>query len=909
VRFVSAIRSKPALIVGSILVVVFFTITKGWAVALRSDGNEMLLALFRFFHPATSKEPGRWLTMEGVVLLTGFAGATMVSAAFSGRGLGHIGDTWSAIRAGGWRPMLWALLIGSHGWNVLGLFLAFGGGPGRDHGIMSQILSLLWYVAPVGSVYCAARLLFGRGAWRIDPWLGYITAAAASFGIAWTGILLSGLGDSVPFAGAFGAGNMASGITHVSTLALGCIATWTGRVLARQRESAMLGLRPLTPAVPLLTSGAVLGVALAKLYLLGFRTQSLSAGQIASYVALLGLFAAAMALNLAHTAAQIAPAAATGSVPAALPRTGLLRRAGAALAAGRFWRDFFLSLAITIVLLGMAYMTVGQTPLLAAAFIMPLIILGFLIGPIVMFVIGVLRGRPGFAAAPVLLLVAAFGYRYANQVEAAQQAASAVNKAAALNVYPFAAPSRQHDLVVIEGDYDSRADGHCQDVCQQILLSGRYAVAYAEPESGQWRRYRLAHGTDFCRQPAQVESYLQMIAWRRLDTCLAITREAPGQNALIIRDGYALDLAVEQQLPKGLQGSVMEFHERIDGRDRLLGRVVTGFVQAPLLSNKPSTETALQLSGAAFYAAALSLPLTDQLSRGDGDPAALVAAYESLFDDPTVGNQARDYFRGFGGKTEAEVAPKRAAILRFWQSNDPRLIKLGLASLSAIKSRGLEFAKPFVTQYLASNDPVVMQAAVSALHAFDKDLEFAKPALADLILSDRIAGYADDFDSLIGILRILPGGFAPDARSRAKTQLDSRPDLADGRLLAVLAILARGDARTRQEAVDWILAQQGDDLERAVAAVALKYDALTAGSSARFWTKQEIEQLIARGPSVSNDGLIPYVRALQHQVEGRELRPMLRDLLERRAAALDDGSAADQKLAKKMRNAARGIRD
>ena len=69
-----------------------------------------------------------------------------------------------------------------------------------------------------------------------------------------------------------------------------------------------------------------------------------------------------------------------------------------------------------------------------------------------------------------------------------------------------------------------------------------------------------------------------------------------------------------------------------------------------------------------------------------------------------------------------------------------------------------------------------------------------------------------------------------------------------------------------------------------MAAVAHKYDALGAASSVRFWTKQEIEQLIARGPSVSNKGLIIYVRALEHQMEGRELRPMLKDLLEDRAA-------------------------
>ena len=831
----SSIRSKPALIVGGVLLLLFFLITKGWTLALRPDSGELLRTLFRFFHPAVTKEPVRWLAMEGAVLLLGLAGATIAGIALSGRWLGRTGTVWPAVRAGGWRPALWAILIGCHGWSVLSLLSIFGDGYGRRDTGLSQVLWLLWYVAPVGSVYCAARLLFGRGVWRVDPWIGYVTAAAASFGIAWNGIMLGGLGDMVPLVGAFGGGKVASGITQLSSLALGCTAAWTGLVLARRRETAMLGLRSIAPALHLLIGGTVLGVALTKLHQIDFMTRSLSAGQTAIYVALLALFAIAMALGLANAAVQVVPASEADGSMEATPRPGLLRRAGAALVAGRFWRDLFLSLAITIGLVGVAYMTVGQTPLLAAAFIMPLIIFGLLIGPIVMFVIGILRGRPGFAAAPVVLLVALLGYRHANQVEAAQDAKTAVDEAAALNVYPFAAPSRQHDIVVIEGAYDSRADGNCQAVCQQILLSGRYAVAYAEPESGQWRIYRLAHGADFCRQPAQVESYLQMTASRRLDTCLALTREAPRQNALVIREDYALDLPIEQQLPKGLQGSVMEFHERIDGKDRLLGRIVSGIVQAPLLSNKEPTKTALQLSGAAFCAAALELPLTEQWPRGDGDPAAVVATYESLFDNPMVGNQARDHFRGFDGKTEAEVAPKRAAILRFWQSSDPQLIKLGLGSLHSIKNRGLDFAKPFVAQYLESDDPVVMQAAVSALHAFDQDLDFAKAPLADLILSERIASYTDrNIDSLTGILKVLPGSFAPDARALAKAQLDSRPDLAGGRLLAVLAVVSRGDAQTRQEAVDWIFAQQGDDLERAMAAVAHEYDALGAASRVRF---------------------------------------------------------------------------
>jgi hypothetical protein len=90
---------------------------------------------------------------------------------------------------------------------------------------------------------------------------------------------------------------------------------------------------------------------------------------------------------------------------------GFFHGALAQLADARFWADLTLSFIITVVLIGVAFAVVSQVPVIVAPFLLPLIMFGLLIGPIAVFVISVLRGRAGFATAPVLIFLALAGYR------------------------------------------------------------------------------------------------------------------------------------------------------------------------------------------------------------------------------------------------------------------------------------------------------------------------------------------------------------------------------------------------------------------------------------------------------------------------------------------------------------------
>lgn len=902
-----AIRSAPALIVGVILLTAYLAATQLLS-GLGRGAGPAFMAILNILTPGFAKYPVQALVAEGGKQAVAIAGLILVGIGVSGGTfLTRLARLSSFVSQGLWRPAIWYFLAGSF---ALTLIIGFAiGSPflSQSGSSLLQIIAVLGYVSPLAGVYCAARLLFGRARWPTDTWIGYIGAGAALFGLSWRIIAVVGIDDYLPN---LGGGGTRSIISLLPGLAIGCAAAWTGLTLARKGAAAMRGQRNYLAALYPLLAAMVLSGAVTRLGYVDFFMRTHSAGLAFAYVAIFIVSALAALLCLVDGVLSSAPQAIASPAPQpnSQPRAPLLASVRAGFSAGRFWVDFGVSFIVTLVLLLIAYVTVGQIPLLAAAFIMPLIIFGFLIGPIAVFIIGILRGRPGFAIAPICILVAAAGVRYVNLEFASYRAKETVAEAASINVYPFAEPSRKYDLVIIEDSYDNRADGNCWKICEQILLVSDYDVALPEPNSGQWRVYHRVNDRSICTQPAQIESYLSMLAWRRTDTCITMSREAPRQAGLVVRENQSSDAPAKKLLPKGLRASVYEFYERTDGTDRLLGRVVSATIQPALFSDRKPTVSDLKLTGAAFYAEALKLPIVEQPQAGNAKLDDVIAALEPLLTDHPASDKARDTFSRLGGKTDAEVAPKRAAIQRLSQSADPELVRLSLRSLYSIRGFGLDFAKPAVMSSLSSEDPVMMKAAVSSLYAFEKDLEFAKPGLAALILAGRIASYGEDMKGLGDVLAKVPGGYDPAARGQAKTQLAAWPALSDNQLVGLLGIVARGAEKSRQEAVDWLFALNGESFERATGAISSHYGVLGEGLQVRFWSEAEMRELVARASEVSDEALIDYITALQFQMNGRALRPEMKDILEERADTIEARSADDAKLAKKMRRAAKGIR-
>src|SRR5262249_19673188 len=146
---------------------------------------------------------------------------------------------------------------------------------------------------------------------------------------------------------------------------------------------------------------------------------------------------------------------------------------------------------------------------------------------------------------------------------------------------------KTHDIVVMQDSYFGTRDGAtsgCAEICQQILLNSSYAVAVADREAKDWRVYREAHGQDIGMDVARRGSYFRLLAAGVPDTCIVMTRQAPGADALIVDEDLSHDSPVWPKMPKRFNGAAYEYYERDNGVDKLLGRAITGNVQPVFLS-------------------------------------------------------------------------------------------------------------------------------------------------------------------------------------------------------------------------------------------------------------------------------------------------------------------------------------
>ena len=452
----SSFRSKPLLALSVVLLLAFSAVTR-LANFIDSGSSAFAAEVLNFLRPGWKNHPVQWLVTESTTLLAGAAAVVLLGLALPTSTSIRFRTMRTILTRGPWRLVLWAILLGHYAPTLVSLMFRFDAGL-LDPTSLLVVISWLGFISPLAAIYCSARLLFGTTPWRADRWLGYLGAAATLFGLSWQFIALVGLGDFLPRLGRFAGGDILS-LGTIVWFVIGVAATWTDLVLARRGQRAMLGRRDYALVSYIAIGGFVLSALEFKIGSFGFLLASLPLHFGIGYVSVLVVATAVVLLCILHGAALLAGDDVLPDVTAAEPpleRSRFLRRILAGAPASRFWADLRLSLVVTLVLIGIAFATVGQIPLLAAAFVMPLIVFGFLIGPIVVFVTGVLRGRPGFAAAPVIVFLALVGYRYGTLALAAHRAQVAVEQAATLNIYPFAEASRMHDFVVIEDSHDNR---------------------------------------------------------------------------------------------------------------------------------------------------------------------------------------------------------------------------------------------------------------------------------------------------------------------------------------------------------------------------------------------------------------------------------------------------------------------
>jgi hypothetical protein len=327
----------------------------------------------------------------------------------------------SASQQGAWRLIVCAILLSNHLPNVIFTLIAAVRGPSLLHsgGSIFELYYLLSFIAPFATICCAARLLFGGKRWLSDKWLGYIGAFAASYALASECISLSPWGELLPL---LAGGTHETSVINVAIgIAFSCAAVWAGLTLARDGAGAIPRRPEIAPMLYLLVGGFALSAVVAQTISLATiqKLSPLPVIQLVLHLCLLGSFGAAVALMMLDGAAMLVPASDQPAAGGSHGIPGLLQRALGAVASAAFWADLLTSLIITIVLAGIAYGIVRLVPDMIAAFLLPVIVFILLIGPIIVFMRGVMAGRPGFALAPALVFIAVLCYASANPPTAA----------------------------------------------------------------------------------------------------------------------------------------------------------------------------------------------------------------------------------------------------------------------------------------------------------------------------------------------------------------------------------------------------------------------------------------------------------------------------------------------------------
>jgi hypothetical protein len=274
---------------------------------------------------------------------------------------------------------------------------------------------------------------------------------------------------------------------------------------------------------------------------------------------------------------------------------------------GKFICDFLLFAALSVLALLLGLAMVSTVPAIAAPFLTVALVPLLLIGPVAVLILAAVKRRPGrilgaLAGIPALLLY--------HQIGIWQEVA----KVDSLNQREFLPPKQQHEILLIEGRFETRSVGldHCRIICQQILLSTPYVVVFDEKQTGKRYAFRPAHGAA-CRTPEMQEQYIALLGRRVVDFCAVRSEIEPSPDALVIREEHTADPDVRKQLP--WRTVVHELSERIGGTDRLLGRWIWAAIDPStpwfgLMGVKESSSTQ-KFTIFEFYSAALKTKIEE----------------------------------------------------------------------------------------------------------------------------------------------------------------------------------------------------------------------------------------------------------------------------------------------------------
>lgn len=227
------------------------------------------------------------------------------------------------------------------------------------------------------------------------------------------------------------------------------------------------------------------------------------------------------------------------------------------------------TLVITAVVWGIIGSFQGMAMWLLIPFspVLPFLIFGT---PVAVMIYGLFRQRTGVVIGPILLtVICVAGASYYSRASD-----RAVHAFVTQSIEPA---SRPHDVLMTDGGAI-----HCDIACIRILASASYSLARASSVTKGWRLYRRGTG-EACVADAQQQSTTEFRQAGFPDMCAIQTNVPDIANGLLVRERHlARNKSADAGLPSAFGGSIYEIIERVNGKDRILGRRLDGYMRLPV---------------------------------------------------------------------------------------------------------------------------------------------------------------------------------------------------------------------------------------------------------------------------------------------------------------------------------------
>ncbi|QND71366.1 hypothetical protein [Tardiphaga robiniae] len=452
--------------------------------------------------------------------------------------------------------------------------------------------------------------------------------------------------------------------------------------------------------------------------------------------------------------------------------------------------------------------------------IIPLLIFGI---PASIFVYGLVKLRLGFVLGPLLLA----GVVVTATHVSVTAALTAVNAYATPGLDP---PSRPHVVLGFEGSAD------CDVACVRILATSTHTLAFRRDATKEWRLYRRGSG-DECETADRWPSKLEFLRAGFLNSCATDSPIPELSDALIIRERVTSGRLTV--LPRLFHGVIHEISERMDGRERLLGRMVSGTIRFPVpdavaifaFGVERSISAGQAINTKTFLSAATGIPEAELYAFHAFPPATIMDDLERFFDRPQVSNLA----------------------IGAWA-------RIALAN----SKDHADVMKPRIDRLLASGSANRIAAGLAALFGFpEMDRHFARDRIIELAFNPLVdAPEALLLSSLKGHL-VQIDDFSDVIRQRARAFFVGEPALGRGRVELLFMIMVRGGDAMRRNAVDTLFELQGSRFEDAVFAIGYGGSDVWARSMPTRWTVSDVQRLMGRMADVPNERLSVYVGAFR----------------------------------------------